>query len=400
MLSLFMSPFYILGNIYILYRILRWLQSCHRVFDRRMLKISLAVLYSLIALAIGIAFFLPSGSGLRRVLQLISNYWMGILLYTLQIIGLGQGASLLLRHVLHVLPVDFFHTRRNHILSGLLALTLIASVSVYGVYHARDVKLNEYELHIDKPVQGENRLKILLIADLHLGYNAGLTQVEKAVSLINKQSPDLVCLAGDIFDNNYDAIREPDAIADALAGIESTYGVYACWGNHDVDERMLAGFPISWGEEAHHHPGMYDFLERAGVKLLEDEAELVDGRFYVAGRLDESKPATPDGTRKTAAALLDGLDKSKPVIVLYHEPDELQELAGAGCDLLLSGHTHNGQLFPATLLIKLLWENAEGYLKKDNLHSVVTSGLGAWGPFMRVGSDAEVVSIDVSFNSK
>jgi len=397
MLSLFMSPFYILGNIYVLFRILQWLQSCHRVFDRRALKISLAVLYSLIAIAIGVAFFLPSNSGLRRLLQLISNYWMGILLYTLLTVGLGQGVSLLLRRVLKVLPVDFFRTRRNHILSGLLALVLIASVSGYGIYRARDVKLNEYEVQIDKPLAGADRLKILLIADLHLGYNAGLAQIEKAVALINEQSPDLVCLAGDIFDNNYDAIRNPDAIADALAGIESTYGVYACWGNHDVNERMLAGFPVGWGEETHHHPGMYAFLSRANVKLLEDEAELVDGRFYVAGRLDESKPATPDGTRKTPAALLDGLDKSKPVIVLYHEPDELQELADAGCDLLLSGHTHNGQLFPATLLIKLVWENAAGYLKKDNLHSIVTSGLGAWGPFMRVGSDAEVVSIDVSF---
>jgi len=398
MLSLFMSPFYILGNIYILFRILHWLQSCHRVFDRRALKISLTILYTLIALAIGVAFLLPSGSGLRRVLQLISNYWMGILLYTLLTVGLGQGVSLLLRRVFKVLPLDFFHTRRNHILSGLLALALIASVSVYGVYHARDVKQNEYELHIDKPIAGNGHLKILLAADLHLGYNAGLAQVEKAVALINEQSPDLVCLTGDIFDNNYDAVREPNAIADALAGIESTYGVYACWGNHDVEERMLAGFPVGWREEAQHHPGMYDFLERAHVKLLEDEVELVDGRFYIAGRLDESKPATPDGTRKTPAALLEGLDKSKPVIVLYHEPDELQELANAGCDLLLSGHTHNGQLFPATLLIKLVWENAAGYLQKDGLHSVVTSGLGAWGPFMRVGSDAEVVSIDVSFD--
>lgn len=395
MLSLIASPFYILGNIYVLFRFFHWLESCQEVFKRKRLKIALAITYSLLALAIAIVTFLPATSTLRRVVQFIANYWLGVFLYTLLVVMLGHFVSLLLRRVFKVLPIDYFAARRRHILCGTVSLLLIFGISTYGMYHARDVKLKEYTVSIDKDAGELDDLKVVLISDLHLGYSVGLSQIEKGVELINSQKPDLVCLAGDIYDNNFDAIRQPDQIADALAGIESTYGVYACWGNHDVDEKMFVGFAMGGDFKKGHSPEMYEFLDRANITLLEDEVELIDNKFYVAGRVDATRPETENDVRKTPSELLDGLDHTKPVIVLFHEPGELQSLADAGCDLLLSGHTHNGQLFPHTLFIRLAWENPVGLLKKDDMYSIVTSGLGVWGPFMRVGSDAEVVSIDV-----
>ena len=92
------------------------------------------------------------------------------------------------------------------------------------------------------------------------------------------------------------------------------------------------------------------------------------------------------------------MDSSKPIIVIDHEPKELQELSDAGVDLDLSGHTHDGQMFPGNLTIKLMWENACGYLKKGNMHSIVTSGVGVFGPKMRVGTKNEVCNITVTFD--
>lgn len=397
MLSLIASPFYILGNIYVLFRFFHWLESCQEVFKRKRLKQAMAIAYFLLAAAIAIVTFLPATSTLRRIVQFVANYWLGVFLYTLLVVMLGHLISLLLRRVFKVLPLDYFMARRRHIICGSVSLLLIFSVSAYGMYHARDVKLKEYNISIEKNADGLDHLKVLLISDLHLGYSVGLTQIERGVELINSQKPDLVCLAGDIYDNNFSAIREPDKIADALAGIKSTYGVYACWGNHDVDERLFVGFALGGDFKKGHSPDMYKFLERANITLLEDEAALIDNKFYVAGRVDAARPETENNIRKTPAELLDGLDHTKPIIVLFHEPGELQSLSAAGCDLLLSGHTHNGQLFPHTLFIRLAWENPVGLLKKGDMYSIVTSGLGVWGPFMRVGSDAEVVSIDVQF---
>lgn len=397
MLSLIAAPFYILGNIYVVFRFFHWLESCQEVFKRKRLKLTLAVVYSLLAAAIAIVTFLPATSALRRVVQLIANYWLGVFLYTLLVVILGHFLSLLFRRVFKILPLDYFGNRRRHILCGSVSLLLIFGVSAYGMFHARDVKLKEYTVAVEKDAGGLDHLKVLLISDLHLGYSIGLSQIEKGVDLINSQKPDLVCLTGDIYDNNFNAIREPDKIADKLAEIESTYGVYACWGNHDVDEKMFVGFALGGDFKKGHSPEMYKFLDRANIRLLEDEVELIDNKFYVAGRVDASRPETENNIRKTPDELLDGLDHAKPIIVLFHEPGELQSLADAGCDLLLSGHTHNGQLFPHTLSIRLAWENPVGLLKKDNMYSIVTSGLGVWGPFMRVGSDAEVVAVDVQF---
>ena len=98
------------------------------------------------------------------------------------------------------------------------------------------------------------------------------------------------------------------------------------------------------------------------------------------------------------AFLTASMDSAKPIIVIDHEPKELQELSDAGVDLDLSGHTHDGQMFPGNLTIKLMWENACGYLKKGNMHSIVTSGVGVFGPKMRVGTKNEVCNITVTFD--
>ena len=169
------------------------------------------------------------------------------------------------------------------------------------------------------------------------------------------------------------------------------------FGNHDIEEKILMGFTFRYDGKQENAKGMYDFVERCGMKLLTDETVLVDDKFYIVGRRDGEKVGTPDGKRKSIGELTEDIDKTKPVFVIAHEPDELDETAEAGADIDFSGHTHDGQLFPLTIPVRLKWENPYGLIKKGDMYSLVTSGVGVYGPFMRVGTVSEIAVIDISF---
>ena len=132
-------------------------------------------------------------------------------------------------------------------------------------------------------------------------------------------------------------------------------------------------------------------MDKVGIQFLLDEAVLINDQYYLVGRKDLA-----EGNRETTASLLKDLDKTKPIIMLDHQPRELKEAEKAGVDILLSGHTHKGQLAPANLVTEILFENDGGYLKKQNLHSFVSSGFGTWGPPLRIGSRSEVMVININ----
>ena len=227
----------------------------------------------------------------------------------------------------------------------------------------------------------------------------GTAQAKRIVKKINAENPDVVCIAGDIFDNEYDAISKPDKLKEILKGIKSKYGVYACWGNHDLNEPILAGFTFNGTEDNYNDPRMEEFLTDAGIHLLDDESVLIDNKFYIVGRRDASRCEKVEGSRATPAQLTESLDQRKPIIFIDHQPKELDETAAVGVDLDLCGHTHDGQIFPGNLIIHLFWENSCGYLRKGNMHNIVTSGAGIWGPNMRVGTNSEICPITVHFNN-
>lgn len=230
-----------------------------------------------------------------------------------------------------------------------------------------------------------------------MGYNIGCEHIQKMVEKINAQEPDLVVFAGDIFDNEYEALEDPKKLIEILQGIKSKYGVYACYGNHDIKEKILAGFTFGGSQKKESDIRMDEFLKEAGITLLRDESVLIGDSVYLYGRPDRQRPGRDIKTRKTPEEITAGMDLSKPVFVIDHQPKELQELADAGVDLDLCGHTHDGQVWPGNLTIRLMWENACGYLKKGDMHNIVTSGVGIFGPNMRVGTIAEICSVTVKF---
>lgn len=394
MIFLFLLPFYLGVSSYMMFRFFYWMKHCNHRFNWLRFKVPFAVVYLFMALSPVIAFLLPK-SAVAIVIRRISTYWIGIMLYSLLYVVLFDLLRLIAKHT--KLKNTLLFSRGSVISIGSVVVACAVATCLYGIFNARNIKVNEYSVTVNKSCGSDKHLKAVLVADLHMGYAIGVDHITNMVEKINAQNPDIVIIAGDIFDNSYDGMDDPEGIKAQLKSIKSKYGVYAVYGNHDIDEKILMGFTFDWGGKQLHSEKMTNFMKECNIKLINDESVLINDEFYLVGRRDTDKPGTEDGTRAEISELTKDLDKTKPIFVLSHEPDELQKTADAGADIDFSGHTHDGQLFPGNLTIGLFWENPCGMIKKDNMYSIVTSGVGVYGTFMRVGTDAEICAVDIDF---
>ncbi len=387
------SVMYLILNFFISADIYLWVKTFRDPFRWKKAKIIFAAVYIILTSLIFIAYFLPNGET-KTLFSRISNYYQGFLINLSITLAVAHLAAIVLK-LFKLIKKDFFKRTKVKFISGWICAAVSVLFSLYGFINANNIQVTSYDVKVDKP--GDD-MKIILAADTHFGYSFGIKNMKQMVTKINELEPDLVCFAGDIFDNDYDAMDDPEGIKEQFASIKSTYGVYACWGNHDVSDKLFGGFTVSPGEDKKHDDRMEELLKDAGVKLLEDKAEMIDGKFTVIGRLDLSKPA--NDTKKRMDISEFKFDDSKLVIDIDHEPAELQETADAGIDLDLCGHTHNGQFFPLNVVINMLWENPAGYIKKTSenghtMHNIVTEGVGVYGPFMRTFTNSEIVEINV-----
>lgn len=394
MIFLFLLPFYLGVSSYMMFRFFYWMKHCNHRFNWLRFKVPFAVVYLFMALSPVIAFLLPK-SAVAIVIRRISTYWIGIMLYSLLYVVLFDLLRLIAKHT--KLKNTLLFSRGSVISIGSVVVACAVATCLYGIFNARNIKVNEYSVTVNKSCGSDKHLKAVLVADLHMGYAIGVDHITNMVEKINEQDADIVIIAGDIFDNSYDGMDDPEGIKAQLKSIKSKYGVYAVYGNHDIDEKILMGFTFDWGGKQLNSEKMTNFIKECDIKLINDESVLINDEFYLVGRRDTDKPGTEDGTRAEISELTKDLDKAKPIFVLSHEPDELQKIADAGADIDFSGHTHDGQLFPGNLTIGLFWENPCGMIKKDNMYSIVTSGVGVYGTFMRVGTDAEICSVDIDF---
>jgi len=305
--------------------------------------------------------------------------WQAILLYMLILLAVSD----ILRLVLFIAGKK---TANISMYATGAALLLCAILIVCGAVHARSVKTVNYEVTL----RGSGSdIRLVLISDMHIGHSIGGSHIKKVADAVNKIEPDIVCIAGDIFNGDVDAAKDLQEVISRLRSINAPLGVYACFGNHDVDRTGLSGGSTQRIEEA---------LKTTGITLLNDETYLVRENLYVAGRKD-ARPIGMNAERKTPDELLSGLEGT--IIVLDHQPTQFAKLEQAGAGLVLSGHTHKGQLFPATLITRAIFKRAGathyGYWQGQTMQAVVTSGAGFWGPPLRIGTNSEVAVIDVSF---
>ena len=236
MLALILSPFYV-AIIYWVCR--RWYKfiSALNIKNKRLdfwLKHFSWSMF-LLTIFIGLAFILPEDNFLRRPLFKIGAYWLGISLYLILYVALID----LLRWIYSKVFKDKYNDFYARLICTLLIIVLTGVTSIYGIINAKIVRTTEYEITINKDGGNFKEMTIAMFGDPQFGYNIGEYHLKQAVDIINKNDVDIVCVVGDIFDNQYSAIKHPDKLIELFNQIKSKYGMYAVLGNHDVEEPIL-----------------------------------------------------------------------------------------------------------------------------------------------------------------
>ena len=266
--------------------------------------------------------------------------------------------------------------------AGMAAILVTVCYFIYGFYNVNHIVETDYVINSSK-VNNENSIRIAQITDTHIGSTFDGKRFGEYLSKISSMNPDVIVLTGDFVDERTTRENMIEA-CEQLGKAETTYGVYVIFGNHDLNNYG--------GNTNYTSEDLITCLKENGVKILQDEAVLINNSFYLIGRQDYSIK-----NRKGITELLDGLDTTKYLVVLDHQPIEYEQTAQTKVDLVLSGHTHAGQLFPGKFIVDKFSRNDMAYGRKQINHTtfIVSSGLSGWGVPIKTGSRAEYVIIDV-----
>jgi hypothetical protein len=284
----------------------------------------------------------------------------------------------LLNYFFHFLP-EITQALRFKI--GIITVAFISLVVLAGTINAWSTRVKEIALTIPKKVTGSREMKIVMASDLHLGALIGERREEKLVRIINNQKPDLVLLCGDLVDGDIASVLRKN-LGRHLQEIKSRMGVYAIAGNHEYIGGIQKTLP---------------YLESININILRDKVLTLENGVQLIGRDDRDNRRMGENGRQSLKELMTGIDKTFPVIVMNHQPFNLDEATVENVDLHLSGHTHHGQLWPLSYITKAVFELSWGFLKKGNTNFYVSSGFGSWGPPVRIGNSPEVVVFKIKF---
>lgn len=367
---------YLALNVFLGIKFYRFIREC--LYDR-LPAWAFFLAQGVLMVAFVCSMFLHGGTW-PRIIATVGGWYMGAFFYALLGLLLVQLVHAVLRLTGAVTKAQWKSVRLRRLV-GLTLCACVAAVSIFGAVMARSPYVRKEQVTVDKPLAGHSQLRVVLVSDLHLGLQMGAGEMEDMAARINALSPDIVCIAGDLFDGSMHKVADVPAVEQAFTKIHSRYGVYACLGNHDSGDTQSE---------------MVAFCERVGVTLLQDETVEVEG-LTIAGRKDASPIGERNASRLSMQQLLYTADKGAPILMLDHQPASVQEAVENGVDLLLCGHTHRGQMFPINLITHSMFPIDWGVLRTGETTTVVSSGFGFWGPAMRVGSRAEIVQIDLQF---
>jgi len=405
---LFLAFIHICNATYISTRLHKWLSFIFprinvKIFIGVMVVITAVTLYSLMPMSLPMSYIYH--------LRMVGGYLTGILLYVLLLLLLVDIIFFVMRKVMYIpdktlgknrLPIKIpsKKTSKSHSSDGLhkiqfyartLAIFFAVTIAGYGIYNATQIRITTFEIELQRDLEGE--ITIALISDMHLGEVHSERRLDRIVAYINSLNPDIVCIAGDIFNDDFYAIRDPQRAAAILRGIDATFGVFACLGNHDSGETVGS---------------MINFLEESNIQLLNDQHVIIDDRLVLIGRLNAPLPRLPDGgfggmLRRDFSYIMrevhtdlayQGLPANLPVIVMDHNPTHINEY-GNDVDLALFGHTHAGGHFPFTLGTRFMYVADRGHFRRDmySPHIIVTQGVHMWSTPIRVGTHNEIAKI-------
>ena len=372
---IFFSVFFSLYGLVNYYIFIRGFQALQYYPDFRPIYI---VLFLLIALSYIIGRFLE-----RRYLSLLSDifiwigsFWFAFILYFLIGIILLDLTRLANYFFVFLPPAQSPEYIRLKFFTLVFIKAATFFVVLAGYINARSLRIKTLHLVIDKKNDFASELNIAVASDIHLGTIINRSWTKKIVEKINSLDADIVLLPGDIVDGDVEPVIKLN-LGEVLRTIKSKYGIFGITGNHEY----IGGVGPA-----------VKYISEHGVSELRDERIDIAG-ITIIGREDRSAGKN----RMSISELAEGIDPSKPLIVMDHQPFKLDEAVSIGADLQLSGHTHHGQLWPLNFITKKVYELSFGYIQKGKTHVYVSCGAGLWGPPVRLGSRPEIVQIILKF---
>lgn len=311
-------------------------------------------------------------------LTLIGALWLGTLYY-LFLFTLFIDLIRFINKKAHFLPTTLMKCPKL-IVTVVCCFTLL--LITYGTWNAHHPITVYYDITIPKSSGSLETLQVVMVSDIHLGTIINNQRLTRLVNRINQLEPDIILLGGDIIDDKIGILAD-ESVSANFSRLYSKFGTYAILGNHEYfaqqPERII------------------QYLEQSNVHVLRDQYSLINNNFYLVGRDDLSKQRYMGTNRQDLADIMTGIDHTLPILLLDHQPHNLQDGVQQGVDLQLSGHTHLGQLFPNSLLTRKIYELDWGYLRKESMQVIVSCGIGTWGPPIRIGNHPEILSITIHF---
>ena len=348
----------LLGNVYVLWHVWRILPLPSWA---KVVVVTLMV-FAFLLLFVGFSRHVHLSMPLATVVYEIGTSWLIILLYLFMaflLLDIGRWV--------HLVPATFL----KNSWSGTLAVTaFLFIIFLYGNIHYHQKVRQPLTLTTGKTLS--RKMKVVMLSDLHLGYHNRRSEFAKWVDKINEEKADLILVAGDIIDKNIQPLEEQEMHQEFL---RLNAPVVACLGNHEY-----------YGGESN----ALLFYKKADITLLRDSVTTV-GDLCIIGRDDRSNPK-----RKTLSELMKGVDRTKYLVVLDHQPIQLEEAEQNGIDFQLSGHTHHGQVWPISWITESIYECAFGEWQRGSTRYYVTSGIGIWGGKFRIGTRSEYVVAEIT----
>lgn len=315
-------------------------------------------------------------------LVLIGAYWLGAMVYFVLLFFALDLGRLLVQFLPLSMPWAFPGSGNDP--GRMVAIGVILLLVTAGAVNARHIRIKALNLEVDKQSHGMPSLTFAVASDIHLGTIISRKRIQRIVDRINALDADVVLLPGDVVDEDLAPVIKQN-LGEILRSIRSRYGVFAVTGNHEY---------IGGVEPA------VRYLREHGITVLRDEVVTIADRIHLVGREDFTAARFGGGKRKLLREILRGVDTSLPIILMDHQPFRLHEAEEAGVDLQLSGHTHNGQLWPFNYITKRVYELSWGYKQRGKTHYYVSSGIGTWGPPLKLGNHAEIVHVTLSLSGK
>ena len=365
---------YSLINIYI------FLKGYHAIPDTR----SFRTLYSIVFIVLASTFVAGKILEARHstvfsdILNIIGGFWMAFMLYGFVFLLLSDILLLAFR-ITGSVGIEKIILFRKWSFIATVAISVVLITA--GFINAIIPVITKYDIAINKSADEIKSLRIAAVSDIHLGSVIRKRSMNKLSGMLKTMEPDLVLLLGDIVDGEIGPVLRGDLLK-YFTCPKCNDGLFAITGNHEFIGGAKRTIP---------------YIESKGIKILKDEVAILKGGIQLIGRLDRDSRRYYGKERLPLEELMKQVDKTKPVILLDHQPFQLADSEKNGIDLHLSGHTHNGQMWPLNLITRKIYELSYGYMKKGNTHYIVSSGFGLWGPRIRSGSRSEVLLINLSF---